>query len=110
MTKTLDITDSKGAAANIADLKRWGDPDTWELIAKASSNAEGWMKSTKAMEIPGIGCIIQVSTQQRNPDGSYSLAEALTFVPFAAIVDTRDENGTVIERSIAMQSLEAINE
>ncbi|MFQ5589577.1 MAG: hypothetical protein ACE5HE_00300 [Phycisphaerae bacterium] len=38
------------------------------------------MKSTKAMEIPG-GCIVQVTTQQRNPDGSYSVAEALTFVP-----------------------------
>jgi Lon protease-like protein len=35
-----------------------------------SSKSEGWMKPTKAME---IGCIVQVTTQQRNPDGSYAI-------------------------------------
>lgn len=38
------------------------------------------MKSTKAMEVPG-GFLVQVTTQQRNPDGSYAVAEALSFVP-----------------------------
>ena len=28
------------------------------LLCKASSLAEGWMKSTKAMEIPGVGCVV----------------------------------------------------
>jgi len=28
----------------------------------------------------GNGCVVQVTTKQRNPDGSYSLAEALTYV------------------------------
>jgi len=32
------------------------------------------------MEV-GEGCVVQVTTQQKNPDGSYSIAEALTFVP-----------------------------
>ena len=38
------------------------------------------MKSTKACET-SYGCLVQVTTQQRNPDGSYSLAEALAFAP-----------------------------
>ena len=101
MTKTLDITDAKGATANIADLKRWGDVDAWKLIAKASSDAEGWMKSTKAMAIDGIGVVIQVTTQQGN-----NIAEALTFVPFATIVDVYDEDGALAGRRLAMSSME----
>ena len=42
------------------------------------------------MEIGRVGCIVQVTTQQRNPDGSYSVAEAVTFVPGVRITD--DEN------------------
>lgn len=78
--KTLDITDCKGAQGNISDLKVFGNPDTFRLLCKASSEIEGWMKSTKVCEIP-TGCLVQVTTQQRNPDGSYAVAEALTFVP-----------------------------
>jgi len=66
-----------------------GNGDMFKLLCKASSQNEGWMKSTKAMQVTG-GCVVQVTTQQKNPDGSYSLAEALTFVPDAVIVD--DEN------------------
>jgi hypothetical protein len=47
------------------------------------------MKSCKAMEVPG-GCVVQVTTQQKNSDGSYAVAEALTFVPGVKIVP--DEN------------------
>ena len=84
--KTLDISDIKGARANISDIKVFGDGDTFRLICKASSDEQGWMKSTKAMEIAEVGCLVQVTTQQRNPDGSYSIAEALSFVPNAVIV------------------------
>jgi hypothetical protein len=38
------------------------------------------MKSTKVCNVAD-GCIVQVTTQQRNPDGSYVVAEALTYVP-----------------------------
>ncbi|TCX53837.1 hypothetical protein C1I36_03645 [Dehalobacter sp. 14DCB1] len=80
MSKTLDISEVKGAKANISDLKVYGDGDTFHLLCKASSQNEGWMKSTKVCNVYG-GCIVQVTTQQCNPDGSYSVAEALTFVP-----------------------------
>lgn len=82
--KTLDISNVKGASDNISDLKVFGDGDTFKLLCKASSEKEGWMKSTKVCNV-GNGCIVQVTTQQRNPDGSYAIAEALTFVPNANI-------------------------
>ncbi len=84
MDKTLDITEVKKAKDNISDLKVYGDGDTFRLLCKASSQKEGWMKSTKVCNVPG-GCIVQVTTQQRNPDGSYAVAEALTFVPSVKI-------------------------
>lgn len=90
MEKTLDITEVKGAKANISDLKVFGNGDLFQLICKASSNEQGWMKSTKAMDT-GVGVVVQVTTQQRNPDGSYSVAEALTFVPSVTIIE--DSNG-----------------
>ncbi len=79
--KTLGNTDVNGTKKNVPDVVVFGDGDMFKLLCKASSQSQGWMKSTKAMEIPGIGCVVQVTTQQKNPDGSYSVAEALTFVP-----------------------------
>lgn len=80
--KSLHNTDINGASKNVSDLKVFGDGDAWLLICKASSEAQGWMKSTKVMPIgEGHGCLVQVTTQQRNSDGSYAVAEALTFVP-----------------------------
>ena len=87
--KTLHNSDVSGARKNVKDIKIVGNGDMFRLLCKASSENEGWMKSTKACEVPG-GCIIQVTTQQRNPDGSYSIAEALSFVPCVKIAD--DEN------------------
>ena len=86
MKKTLGNTDVNPAQTNVPDLALFGQggdhdmSNPWKLLVKASSEAEGWMKSTKAMETPG-GCLVQVTTQQRNGDGTYALAEALTFVP-----------------------------
>ena len=88
--KTLGNSDVNGARKNVPDIVVFGNGDTFTLICKASSQAEGWMKSTKAMEIPGVGCLVQVTTQQRNPDGSYSVAEALAYVPGVRIVVDRN--------------------
>ena len=88
--KTLHNSTVSGAHENVKDLKVVGNGDSFKLLCEASSEEEGWMKSTKAMEIKGIGCIVQVTTQQRNIDGNYVVAEALTFVPNVVIVE--DEN------------------
>ena len=94
-TKTLDNVDIESAKQKVRDIKVVGDGDLFQLLAKASSESEGWMKSTKAMAVPG-GCVVQVTTQQRNPDGSYAVAEALTFVPRVYISDRHENGGRVL--------------
>lgn len=78
--KSLHSNPDNGTKKNVKDVQMWGMEDAFKLISKASSEAEGWMKSTKAMFV-GNGSLVQVTTQQRNPDGSYAVAEALTYVP-----------------------------
>ena len=96
MTKTLHNSTADGATKNVDDIKFYGDGDTFKLISKASSAKEGWMKSTKAMEIEGVGCVVQVTTQQGD-----NVAEALTFVPGVRIevIDGDKANG---RRLVAM--------
>lgn len=126
--KTLDNTTASQAKDNVKDIKFWGNGDTFKLISKASSEKEGWMKSTKAMEIEGVGCVIQVSTQQINKTSltipeviekdaqnnptkfknyydcesvyTSAVAEAVTFVPGVKIEETKDSEGTVISRKL----------
>ncbi len=45
--KSLHNTCANGATKNVKDIVFWGDGDTFKLISKASSESEGWMKSTK---------------------------------------------------------------
>ena len=98
--KSLQNTTSNGATKNVKDIQFWGDSDTFKLISKASSEAEGWMKSTKAMEIESIGCVIQTTTQQRNPDGSYSLCDTTTFVKDVKISEQLNSDNEVISRKL----------
>lgn len=88
--KTLHNSTVSGAKQNVSDLKIFGDGDTFKLISKASSTEEDWMKSTKAMQIDDVGCVVQVTTQQGT-----SVAEALTFVPGVKIelIDGDKANG-----------------
>lgn len=98
--KTLGNTEASGTKQNVKDVVFWGDGDTFKLICKASSKAEGWMKSTKAMEIPHVGCVVQVTTQQFN-----MVAEAVTFVPDCEIYEVKDDKGLVIERKLVTSRL-----
>lgn len=95
MTKTLHNETGADARNNVKDLISFGDPDTFMLICKASSASEGWMKSTKALEIPGVGCVVQVTTQQGE-----NIAEALVFVPGVGIEEHRLPTGEVVSRRI----------
>ncbi|OUB57012.1 hypothetical protein [Bacillus thuringiensis] len=87
--KDLNISEVRGAKKNISDLQVYGDGDTFALLCKASSQEQGWMKSTKVCNVDG-GCVMQVTTEQKNPDGSYAVAEALTYVP-GVHIDTESE-------------------
>jgi hypothetical protein len=57
----------------------------WRTVVKAWDKKAGWMKSTKALEIPGLGVLVQVTTKE----GS-SLAEATCFVIGATLQDMGD--------------------
>ncbi len=94
MGKTLTNTTASQAKNNIKDIVFWGNGDTFKLIVKASSKEEGWMKSSKAMQIDGVGCVIQVTTQQWD-----NVAEAVTFVPGVKIEDVLVD-GIVVGRKI----------
>ena len=90
--KSLANSDNNCTRKNVPDAVFFGNSDMWQLLSKVSSQSEGWMKSCKAMQVPH-GCCVQVSSQQRNLDGSYAVAEALTFVPGVQIVDDPDFGG-----------------
>ena len=83
--KSLDVTCVADAKKKVNDIQVVGNGDTFQLLCKASSKSQEWMKSCKAMQVPG-GCVVQVTTQQYG-----NVAEALTFVPNVTIVD--DING-----------------
>lgn len=73
--RSLHNSPSNPATKNVPDIQKYGLPDNWMLVCKASSQKEGWMRSTKAMNLAG-GCLIQVSTYDNG-----QIAEAITFVP-----------------------------
>ncbi|MDD5359501.1 MAG: hypothetical protein PHI02_04445 [Sulfurovaceae bacterium] len=106
--KTLGNTCANGATKNVKDIVFWGDGDLFKLISKASSENEGWMKSTKAMQC-GDDVVVQVTTQQRNPDGSYVVAEALTTVQNACIEEKEDAKGVITSRYINTKYFTQIN-
>lgn len=95
MKKTLRNTDSDGATKNVRDIVFWGNGDAFKLISKAFSESEEWMKSTKAMQIDGVGCVVQVTSQQGN-----NIAEAVTFVPNVKIDDVVDIDGNIVGREL----------
>ena len=93
--KTLDNTDVAQAKSQISDLEVFGNGDMFKLLCKASSKSESWMKSTKAMEVAGVGCVVQVTTQQGE-----KIAEAVTFVPDTKVREHKDEDGKVTARDL----------
>lgn len=94
--KTVDVTGMDDLKEKVSDVKVFGDPGAWKLICKASSDQEGWMKSTKAMKIKGLGVMVQVTTQQDE-----NVAEALEFIPGACL--WTDENGVSEIRKIGLE-------
>lgn len=77
-----------------SDLKVVGSPDAFQLISECTSRSEGWVKSTRAMQIDGLGCLVQVSTRL-----GANMSEAVTFVLGVKI--KREPNGN--KRLIAIK-------
>jgi hypothetical protein len=82
--KSLDVINSDDARKKVPDIKHYGG-DQWILFSKAWSKEQGWMKSTKVLEIHDVGCLINVTTQQGD-----HIAEALCFVPDVSITVDMD--------------------
>jgi hypothetical protein len=74
LQKTLDVKNNKDLKEKVADVEIFGD-DVWHLLCKASSKEQGWMKSTKVMNVFG-GCLVRVTTQNKD-----HVAESVVFVP-----------------------------
>lgn len=64
----------------------FGNPDLWTLIQKTSSPADGWVTTTKAMEIAGAGCLVRVSTGIVG--AAPAVSETMDFVPGVHVVVT----------------------
>ena len=90
--KSMGNTDVNGARKNVKDIVVFGNGDMFKLLCTSSSQEVGWMKSTKAMEVVG-GCVVQITTQQKNIDLTYSVAEALTYVPGVKIAEDVEFGG-----------------
>ena len=89
--KSLRNTNVEDVRRTTSDVVVVGDGDLWLLLSKASSEIQGWMKSCKAMQIEGVGCVVQTTSERRNPDGSWSVSDTQCFVPGVRVSD--DVNG-----------------
>ena len=94
--RKLDIRDT-----NDADLVKYGNPDAWKLICKASSEAEGTMESTRAMQFPH-GCLVQTETRQKNQDGSWAISQGIAFVERIIIIEDTDIRTGEVTRSLGI--------
>ena len=61
--KPMGNTNMEEATAGTPDIQIHENPGAWKCLCKASSESQGWMKSTKALEVPG-GCVLQVTTKE----------------------------------------------
>ncbi|WP_298585309.1 hypothetical protein [uncultured Kocuria sp.] len=94
----LMITKTEDVQKNDKNLETHGNPDQFHLLFKAQSSS--WIKSTKAMNVPG-GCLVQMSTDRKQKNGSWVSAETSTFLPNAHVVP--DENGNFTIRAVEQQ-------
>lgn len=79
--KDLDNENMDQLKSKCDDVKIYGDPGKWELICKASSQKQGWMKSTKRMAVEG-GHIYQTTSEYVNSYGQViACSDSLVFVP-----------------------------
>jgi len=85
VTETNDLKQQ----INREEVKIFGNPDKLVLLFKAEGS--NWSKSTKAMQVHG-GCILQVSTERKGANNTWTVAGALTFIPGAVINGTQSDN------------------
>lgn len=71
----------------VLDYTTVGDPTQWKMLCQEASESEGWVRETKAIDIPAVGVLVQVTTRQVYFNGTSAVAQALAFVPGVRVVD-----------------------
>jgi len=78
-TRALDTTTNEQAKERGVEMV---GTQLWRTVCKAWDKKAGWMKSTKALEVHGLGVLVQVTTKEGT-----SLAEATCFIQGATLQD-----------------------
>jgi pyruvate/oxaloacetate carboxyltransferase len=97
MAYEFEVTDAGDARKNSEDIVVFGDEKYFILMHKMINESKQWVKSIKAMQVPG-GCLVQVTTQQSSLNGTDTWAEALTFVPGVALVEDPETGGCTLRK------------
>jgi hypothetical protein len=87
VTEERTLTSTTVEEAEASGVVLTGAADKWLCIAKAVNEAEGWMRSTKAMQIGAAGCLVQTSYVWTNPDGTKGCFEAVCFAPSVNLIE-----------------------
>ena len=91
--RTMNINDSSDLN-KVDDVEVWGNPDTFTLISKVSSQSEGWMHSIRAMP-----CCRGVLTQTTTIENGVP-AISTEYISGGEIIERVDDVGEVVERAI----------
>lgn len=54
---------------------------SWQLVTSAASENGSCQAETSALEVLGLGCLVNISRRHRNLDGSYTISESLAWCP-----------------------------
>lgn len=85
-----DTEEMSQAPEPVSDFEVIGDIDMFELLNSFKNKKEGFERALLAKQVRG-GCLVAVTTRQKNPDGSHAISDALAFVPNVTICE--DVNG-----------------
>lgn len=66
-----------------------GDTNFFKLLNRVTNTKAGWTKRIKALEIPGVGCIVHMITEHN----THTTSETSVFIPGVRIVDTGNNGG-----------------
>jgi len=86
---------AKHLAPNVKVKSTFGDQEAFKLISRYQDFDNGVSRSIRALEIHGVGCLVQVFTQAQNEINS-----SLTFIPGVTITEDHDENGACCNRQL----------
>lgn len=78
--------------------------EKWHYIHR--ENVSEWSEHTKAMEIEGVGCLVQTIAEyvpqnmEIPEDGRVFMTAALTFVPGVCLEEIKEANGNVLHSKL----------